>query len=133
MLVRNKPFAKSAHSLMTSTSFASFSDSVPEAFSWAGGASMAAAFFLFRGKKLPKKLELESAGTSSDGLAARGGPDDGRGLPVLGSTWVGLAALCRSFTMAIACIEVADLASLLQREYSSVRGNNSIETKTSVQ
>lgn len=87
---------------MTSTSLASFSDNVPEAFNWAGGASMAAAFFLFRGKKLPKKPVLLSAGASSVGLFARGGPEDGRGLPVLGSTWVGLAALCRSCTIAMA-------------------------------
>ena len=94
--------ANDYNSLITSTSFASFSDNVPDAFSWGGGASMAAAFFLFRGKKLPKKPVLPSEGPSSVGLAARGGPDDGRGLPVLGSTWVGLAALCRSFTIAIA-------------------------------
>lgn len=96
------PRLEDGHSLITSTSFASFSDNVPDAFSWDGGASMAAAFFLFRGKKLPKKPALLSGGASSDGLAARGGPDDGRGLPVLGSTWVGLAAVCRSCTMAIA-------------------------------
>lgn len=61
-------------SLITSTSFDSFSDNVPDAFSCAGGASMAAAFFLFRGKKLPKKPVLASEGASSVGLAARGGP-----------------------------------------------------------
>ena len=98
----NQLSLKSAHLLITSTSLASFSDNVPDAFSWAGGASIAAAFFLFRGKKLPKNPVLESVGASSVGLAARGGPDDGRGLPVLGSTWVGLAALCRSCTMAMA-------------------------------
>lgn len=86
---------------MTSTSFASFSDNVPDAFNCGGGASIAAAFFLFRGKKLPKKPEL-SEGASSEGLVDRGGPAEGKGLPVFGSTWVGLAALCRSFTIAIA-------------------------------
>ena len=85
---------------MTSTSFTSFSDSVPEAFSCGGGESIAAIFFLFFGaKKLPKKPEL-SAGRSNDGLAARGGTAGGRGRPVLGSTWVGLAF--RSLTIAIA-------------------------------
>lgn len=64
---------------------------------------MAAIFFLFLGaKKLPKKPELLSGGGSSDGLAARGGADGGRGLPVFGSTWVGLLALCLSLTIAIA-------------------------------
>ena len=88
--------------LITSTSFDSFSDSVPEAFNWGGGESIAAIFFLFLGaKKLPKKPEALSAGCKSrDGLAARGGTAGGRGRPVLGSTWVGLAV--RSWTIAIA-------------------------------
>ena len=85
---------------MTSTSFASFSESVPEAFNCGGGESMAAIFFLFLVvKKLPKKPEL-SDGRSSEGLAARGGTAGGRGLPVFGSTCVGL--LVRSLTIAIA-------------------------------
>ncbi len=90
---------------MTSTSLASFSDKVPEALSCGGGESMAAIFFLFLGaKKLPKKPELLSGGRSRDGLAARGGAADaGRGFPVFGSTCVGLLALCRSLTIAIAC------------------------------
>lgn len=86
---------------MTSTSFASFSESVPEALSCGGGESIAAIFFLFFGaKKLPKKPELPSDGKSSEGLAARGGTAGGRGLPVFGSTWVGL--VLRSWTIAIA-------------------------------
>lgn len=70
---------------------------------------MAAIFFLFLGaKKLPKKPEPFSGGRSSDGLAARGGTaDGGRGLPVFGSTCVGLLALCRSLTIAIAYEEKA--------------------------
>ena len=89
---------------MTSTSFASFSESVPEAFNCGGGESIAAIFFLFLGaKKLPKKPELLSEGCKSrDGLAARGGTAGGRGRPVLGSTCVGLAF--RSLTIAIAWI-----------------------------
>lgn len=92
--------------LITSTSCASFSDNVPEAFSCGGGASMAAIFFLFFDtKKLPKKPEPESGGIS--GLADRGGiADAGRGLPVFGSTCVGFDALCRSLTIAIACIHL---------------------------
>lgn len=66
---------------------------------------MAAIFFLFLGaKKLPKKPVLFSGCKSNDGLAARGGTCGGSGLPVFGSTWVGLAALCRSLTIAIACV-----------------------------
>ena len=70
---------------------------------------MAAIFFLFLGaKKLPKKPEPPSWGRSSDGLAARGGAADGGiGLPVFGSTCVGLLALCRSLTIAMACGESA--------------------------
>ena len=92
------------HLLITSTSFASFSDSVPDAFSCGGGESIAAIFFLFFGaKKLPKNPELDSEGKSKEGLDARGGTaDGGRGLPVFGSTWVGLEALCRSLTIAMA-------------------------------
>lgn len=88
---------------MTSTSCASFSDNVPEAFNCGGGASIAAIFFLFfETKKLPKNPEPESGGRS--GLADLGGiADAGSGFPVLGSTCVGFAALCRSFTIAIAC------------------------------
>ena len=86
---------------MTSTSFASFSESVPEAFNCGGGESIAAIFFLFLVvKKLPKKPEPVSEGRSSEGLAARGGTAGGSGLPVFGSTCVGL--LVRSLTMAIA-------------------------------
>lgn len=89
------------NTLITSTSLASFSDSVPEALSCGGGESIAAIFFLFLGaKKLPKKPALSPAGRSSDGLAARGGTAGGRGLPVLGSTWTGFAV--RSLTIAIA-------------------------------
>lgn len=89
---------------MTSTSLASFSDSVPEALSCGGGESIAAIFFLFFGaKKLPKKPVPESGCRSSEGLDARGGiADAGSGFPVLGSTCVGLFALCRSLTIAIA-------------------------------
>ncbi len=87
---------------MTSTSLASFSERVPEAFSCGGGESIAAIFFLFLGaKKLPKKPELPSDGRSSEGLAARGGTALGRGLPVFGSTWTGF--VFRSWTIAIAC------------------------------
>lgn len=88
--------------LITSTSCASFSDNVPDAFNCGGGASIAAIFFLFFDtKKLPKKPEPESGGIS--GLADLGGiADAGRGLPVLGSTCVGFAALCRSLTIAMA-------------------------------
>ena len=95
--------------LMTSTSLASFSDRVPDALSWGGGESIAAIFFLFfPAKKLPKKPVPPSDPTSSDGLAARGGPAEGcNGFPVFGSTCVGLAALCRSLTIAIACTHKA--------------------------
>jgi hypothetical protein len=64
------------------------SDSVPEALRLGGGGSIAAAFFLFfAAKKLPKKppFELPSA-SGTVGLAARAGVEDGRALPVLGST-----------------------------------------------
>lgn len=89
---------------MTSTSFASFSDNVPEALSCGGGASMAAIFFLFFvEKKLPKNPSLLSVAGSKEGLEARGGTAGGSGRPVLGSTCVGLAALARSLTIAIAC------------------------------
>src|SRR4030081_2370693 len=82
--------------LMTSTSIDSRSDSVPEALRTDGGASMAAIFFLFLAeKKLPKKLLL-SAFTSLGGVAAGW---FGIGLPVLGSTWTGLLAPCRSLTI----------------------------------
>lgn len=88
---------------MTSTSCPSFSERVPDALSVGGGGSMAAIFFLFfDAKKLPKKPPFPSDIESMDGLAARGGTVGGNGLPVLGSTWTGLAELCRSFTMAIA-------------------------------
>lgn len=70
---------------MTSTSIASRSERVPEAFSTGGGASIAAIFFLFRAvKKLPKKLELSPV-VSLGGVAAAAGWF-GIGLPVLGST-----------------------------------------------
>lgn len=62
---------------------------------------MAAIFFLFfEAQKLPKKpLVLDASPVvSKEGLWARAG----RGLPVLGSTCVGLAALWRSFTIAMA-------------------------------
>jgi hypothetical protein len=89
------------YSLITSTSCVSFSESVPEAFRVGGGGSIAAIFFLFfDAKKLPKKPELSLP--SNEGLADRGGTEGGNGLPVLGSTWVGLAALCRSWMIAIA-------------------------------
>lgn len=72
---------------MTSTSMFSLSDRVPEAFNVGGGASMAAAFFLFfAAKKLPKKPELLPSPSDMDGLAARAGVDAARGLPVFGST-----------------------------------------------
>ena len=89
---------------MTSTSFDSFSERVPEAFSCGGGESMAAIFFLFLAvKKLPKKPELFSPGRSIEGLAARGGTaEDGNGRPVFGSTCVGLLAFERSLTIAMA-------------------------------
>lgn len=79
---------------MTSTSLASFSDNVPDAFSCGGGESIAAIFFLFFGaKKLPKNPVL-SGGMSSDGLDALGGmAEGGNGFPVFGSTCVGLFAL----------------------------------------
>ena len=71
---------------MTSTSLDSFSDNVPDAFSWGGGDSIAANFFLFLvEKKLPKNPEPSLR--SMEGLAALGGmADAGRGLPVFGST-----------------------------------------------
>lgn len=88
---------------MTSTSCPSLSDKVPEALSVGGGGSMAAIFFLFfEAKKLPKKPPFPSDMASIEGLAARGGTVGGKGLPVLGSTCVGFAALCRSLTIAIA-------------------------------
>ena len=64
---------------------------------------MAASFFLFLlAKKLPKnppELSLNYA----LGLTGRGGTADaGKGFPVLGSTWVGLAELWRSLTIAMA-------------------------------
>jgi hypothetical protein len=78
------------------------SDRVPDAFRVGGGASMAAAFFLFfAAKKLPKKPPLALSPSGTVGLWARGVPD-GRGFPVLGSTWTGLAGLYRSLTMAMA-------------------------------
>lgn len=62
---------------------------------------MAAIFFLFLAvKKLPKKLPSLPV-VSIGGLAARTGWL-GIGLPVLGSTWTGLLAPCRSLTIAIA-------------------------------
>lgn len=64
---------------------------------------MAAAFFLFlEAQKLPKNPEPPEASpvVSSEGLLERA---VGRGLPVLGSTWVGLLAAWRSLTIAIAC------------------------------
>ena len=79
---------------------------MPEALSDGGGASMAAAFFLFlAAKKLPKKplLPVPSSFTSV-GLAARAGVLAGRGFPVLGSTWTGLTGLCFSLTIAMACM-----------------------------
>lgn len=82
------------------------SDKVPEALSVGGGASIAAAFFLFlAAKKLPKKPELAPSGSGTVGLAARAGvADAGSGLPVLGSTCTGFDGLCRSFTIAMACV-----------------------------
>ena len=64
---------------------------------------MAAIFFLFfEEKKLPKNPD-PSDERSIDGLEALGGTADaGIGRPVFGSTWVGLLALERSLTMAIA-------------------------------
>ena len=60
------------HVLMTSTSFDSFSDNVPDALSCGGGESMAAIFFLFLvEKKLPKKPEPSFR--SIEGLDALGG------------------------------------------------------------
>ena len=96
---------------MTSTSMPSRSESVPEALSVGGGASMAAAFFLFlAAKKLPKKPELPSGSPAkSVGLAARAGVAAARGLPVLGSTWTGRAGLCFSLTIAMACAQVSPL------------------------
>lgn len=95
-----------ANVLITSTSMFSRSDSVPEALSDGGGASMAAAFFLFlAAKKLPKKPPLpepSSFAPPSVGLAARAGVLAGRGFPVLGSTWTGRVGLCFSLTMAMA-------------------------------
>lgn len=93
---------------MTSTSIFSRSDSVPEALSVGGGASMAAAFFLFlAAKKLPKKPEFESPPrllSAMVGLAARPGPGAvaASGFPVLGSTCTGFVGLYRSLTIAIA-------------------------------
>lgn len=90
---------------MTSTSIFSRSERLPEAFSVGGGASIAAAFFLFlAAKKLPKKPALPVPSTSgTGGLLARAGVlDCGRGLPLLGSTWTGLAGLYRSLTIAMA-------------------------------
>lgn len=87
--------------LMTSTSFASFSDNVPEAFSCGGGDSIAAIFFLFLvEKKLPKNPDPSFK--SIEGLDARGGTLGGSGRPVFGSTCVGLVAFVRSLTIAIA-------------------------------
>lgn len=65
---------------------------------------MAAIFFLFLdAKKLPKNPPLASPIESMVGLFERTGVvAAGIGLPVLGSTCTGFAALCRSFTMAIA-------------------------------
>ena len=67
---------------------------------------MAAIFFLFLdAKKLPKKPEFVSDESACGllGLAARGGCVlGGRGLPVFGSTCVGLPALLRSLMMLIA-------------------------------
>lgn len=79
------------------------SESVPDALRVGGGASMAAAFFLFfAAKKLPKKPELLSRFVSDVvGLAALAGVV-ARGLPVFGSTWTGFWGLWRSFTIAIA-------------------------------
>lgn len=76
------------YSLITSTSLLSRSDRAAEAFRVGGGGSIAAIFFLFfDAQKLPKNPELPvSVGVSTEGLLARGG----RGLPVLGSTCVGL-------------------------------------------
>lgn len=90
---------------MTSTSSLSFSLRVPLALRVGGGASMAAIFFLFLlAKKLPKKpADVSVPSVESEGLAARGGmAEGGNGLPVLGSTCVGLAAWRRSFTIAMA-------------------------------
>jgi hypothetical protein len=64
------------------------SESVPEALRVGGGASIAAAFFLFlAAKKLPKKPPLAlPSGSGTVGLAVRAGVEVGNGLPVLGST-----------------------------------------------
>lgn len=106
---------------MTSTSFDSFSDRVPEAFNWGGGESIAAIFFLFFDeKKLPKKPD-PSDERSNDGLEALGGAADaGIGRPVFGSTCVGLFALERSLTMAIAYLRCKN-----QRE-----SNHRVQRKT---
>lgn len=103
---RHKP----RYSLITSTSCPSFSDNVPDALSCGGGDSIAAIFFLFFcAKKLPKKPEPPSADKSSDGLDDLGGAaPGGSGLPVFGSTGVGLPALCRSLTIAIAWFHMSD-------------------------
>ena len=89
---------------MTSTSMFSRSESVPDAFNVGGGASIAAAFFLFfAAKKLPKKPVLLSRFVSVEvvGLAALAGVE-ARGFPVFGSTCTGFGGLWRSFTIAMA-------------------------------
>src|SRR5271163_2068899 len=90
--------------LITSTSWFSRSDRVPLAFKVAGGGSIAAIFFLFlAAKKDPKKPSLDSEPSVGRlGEFDLGGTDGGRGLPVFGSTCVGLLALWRSLTMAMA-------------------------------
>jgi hypothetical protein len=94
---------------MTSTSIPSLSDKVPDALRVGGGASIAAIFFLFLdAKKLPKKPPFASFMPSSVGLAVRAGvAEAGIGFPVFGSTCTGLAAVCFSFTIAIACLQVS--------------------------
>ena len=106
----NQETERQENLLITSTSIPSRSDKVPDALRIAGGASMAAIFFLFfEAKKLPKKPPFCSPFASKVGLAVRAGVADcGMGFPVLGSTWTGFAAFWRSLTMAMACLIVSN-------------------------
>lgn len=86
---------------MTSTSIPSLSDKIPDAFSVAGGGSIAAIFFLFLlAKKLPKNPPFSGFGSRLWGFGESLPP--GSGFPVFGSTCTGFAAVCFSFTIAIA-------------------------------